>query len=132
MLVLIHWLKILLHFPSFRDLLLHLGQYDSSVTYPGSLGHVERKVQNAVSHWKYDPKSHEYDVALLRFDIPVEFKPNVIPICLSNDNEDLAGQTGWITGWGTLYESKEFVHGKSGPCNENRYPLCPILTRNLL
>ena len=102
-----------------------MGQYDFSVTYPGSLGHVDRKVQNVVSHWKYDPKSYEYDVALLRFDEPVKFKPNVIPICLSDDNEDLAGQTGWITGWGTLYESKQFIHCKPCPCNENRYSLCP-------
>ena len=101
-----------------------MGQYDFSVTYPGSLGHVDRKVQNVVSHWKYDPKSYEYDVALLRFDEPVKFKPNVIPICLSDDNEDLAGQTGWITGWGTLYESKEFIHCKPCPCSN--VPTNPI------
>ena len=102
-----------------------MGEYDFSVTYPDSLGHLDRKVQNAVSHWKYNPRSYEYDVALLRFDEPVKFKPNVIPICLSDDNEDLAGQTGWITGWGTLYEGKEFTHCKLGHCNENRYSLCP-------
>ena len=102
-----------------------MGEYDFSVTYPDSLGHVDRKVQNAVSHWKYNPRSYEYDVALLRFDEPVKFKPNVIPICLSDDNEDLAGQTGWITGWGTLYEGKEFTHCKLGCFNENRYSLCP-------
>ena len=89
-----------------------MGEYDFSVTYPDSLGHVDRKVQNAVSHWKYNPRSYEYDVALLRFDEPVKFKPNVIPICLSDDNEDLAGQTGWITGWGTLYEHCNPLQGK--------------------
>ena len=64
-----------------------------------------------VSHWKYDPKSYEYDVALLRFDEPVKFKPNVIPICLpDDDNEDFAGQIGWTTGWGQLHEKgKEFI-----------------------
>ena len=102
-----------------------MGEYDFSVTYPGSLGHVDRKVQNAVSHRKYNPRTYEYDVALLRFDKPVKFEANVIPICLSDGNEDLAGQTGWITGWGTLYEGKKFIHGKPGPCYENRYSLCP-------
>ena len=89
-----------------------MGEYDFSVAYPGSLGYVERKVQKAVSHWKYNPRTHEYDVALLKFDKPVKFEANVIPICLPNDNEDLAGQTGWVTGWGKLYEGKDLLHSK--------------------
>ena len=101
-----------------------MGEYDFSVTYPDSLGHVDRKVQNMVSHRKYDPRTYEYDVALLKFDEPVKFETNVIPICLPDGKEDLAGQTGWITGWGTLYESKEFIYCKPCPCNENRYSPC--------
>ena len=54
-----------------------------------------------------NPRTHEYDVALLKFDKPVKFEANVIPICLSDGNEDLAGQTGWITGWGKFYKGKE-------------------------
>ena len=84
-----------------------MGEYDFGVAYPGSLGHVDRKVQNAVTHRKYNPRTYEYDVALLRFDKPVKFEANVIPICLSDGNEDLAGQTGWITGWGKFYKGKE-------------------------
>ena len=84
-----------------------MGEYDFGVAYPGSLGHVDRKVQNSVTHRKYNPRTYEYDVALLRFDKPVKFEANVIPICLSDGNEDLAGQTGWITGWGKFYKGKE-------------------------
>ena len=87
-----------------------MGQYDFSVTYPGSLGHIDRKVQNAVIHPKYDPRTYEYDVALLKFEEPVKFEANVIPICLSDGNEDLAGQTGWITGWGRFYKGKESTY----------------------
>ena len=82
-------------------------------TYLGSMVHIDRKVQFVISHPKYDSEANwEYDLALLRFEEPVKFAENVIPICLpydSDDNEDFAGQTGWITGWGQLYEKgKEF------------------------
>ena len=80
-------------------------------THLGSMGHVDRKVQFVISHPKYDSKLNwDYDLALLRFKEPVKFDSNLIPICLpDDDNEDFAGQTGWVTGWGQLNErGKEF------------------------
>ena len=97
-----------------KDLLLRMGEYDFDRTYE-PLGHVNRKVLRVISHPKYDPKApgtkcFEYDLALLRFEEPVRFAKNLIPICLPNDNEDWAGQTGWSTGWGRLYEKgKELI-----------------------
>ena len=42
--------------------------------------------------------------------LDLKFAKNLIPICLPNDNEDWAGQTGWSTGWGRLYEKgKELI-----------------------
>ena len=79
------------------------------------LDHIDRKVQFMIIHPKYDPKgnwgSYDSDLALLKFEEPVKFKPNVIPICLpDDDNEDFAGQIGWTTGWGQLHEKgKEFI-----------------------
>ena len=87
-----------------------MGEHDFGTTYPGILGHIERKVKYVISHPKYDPKTYENDLAILRFKEPVKFAKNVIPICLPDDDEDFAGQTGWITGWGRLYEKgKEFI-----------------------
>ena len=92
---------------SHKDLLLRMG-----TTYLGSTDHIDRKVQFVIRHPKYDSKAKwEYDLALLRFEEPVKFAENLIPICLpDDDNEDFAGQTGWVTGWGQLHEKgKEFI-----------------------
>ena len=67
---------------------------------------VDRKVQIVASHPKFDPKTFEYDLALLRFYEPVEFAPNVIPICIPEEDQELVGETAWVTGWGRLYEGK--------------------------
>ena len=48
----------------------------------------------------------EYDLALLRFYDPVKFQPNVVPICVPEDDERLVGETAWVTGWGRLYEGQ--------------------------
>ena len=69
-------------------------------------GHLDRKVQIVASHPKFDPKTFEYDLALLRFYEPVEFQPNVMPICIPEKDQDLIGETAWVTGWGRLYEGK--------------------------
>ena len=71
-------------------------------------GHVDRRVQNVTNHPKFDPNTFEYDLALLRFDKPVNFAPNVIPICIPETDENMVGETAWVTGWGRLYEGKIF------------------------
>ena len=91
------------------NLLLRLGEYDFEST-DEPLGHVNRRVLRVVRHPKYDANSYNgYDMALLRFDEPVRFAKNMIPICLPDENEDWAGQTGWTTGWGRLYDGKELI-----------------------
>ena len=35
---------------------------------------------------------------------PVDFKPNAIPICLPETDDDFVGRTGTVTGWGRLSE----------------------------
>ena len=81
-----------------------------------SMDYIDRKVQFLIIHPKYDPKgtpkerSYDSDLALLKFKEPIKFKPNLIPICLPDENEDFAGQTGWTTGWGQLDEKgKKFI-----------------------
>ncbi len=41
------------------------------------------------SHPKFDPKTFEYDLALLRFYEPVQYQPNVVPICIPEDDSTL-------------------------------------------
>ena len=34
------------------------------------------------------------------------FTPNIIPVCIPGDDEDLVGKEAWVTGWGRLYEGE--------------------------
>ena len=85
--------------------MLRMGEYNMGSTEEPQ-GHIDRKVQIVASHPKFDPKTFEYDLALLRFYEPIDFQPNVIPICIPEGDQDLVGETAWVTGWGRLYEGE--------------------------
>lgn len=85
------------------DLLLRLGEHDLSTEGEPYL-HEERRVQIVASHPNFDPRTFEYDLALLRFYEPVQFQPNIIPICVPTEDENFVGRTAYVTGWGRLYE----------------------------
>ncbi|XP_075219544.1 serine protease notopleural [Lycorma delicatula] len=86
------------------DLLLRLGEHDLSVENE-PFGYQERRVQIVASHPQFDPRTFEYDLALLRFYEPVGFQPNIIPICVPEDDSNFVGSTAYVTGWGRLYEN---------------------------
>ncbi|CRK97946.1 CLUMA_CG011319, isoform A [Clunio marinus] len=85
------------------DLLLRLGEYDLSIEEE-PYGYQERRVQIVASHPQFDPRTFEYDLALLRFFEPVVFQPNIIPVCVPEIDENFIGRTAYVTGWGRLYE----------------------------
>jgi len=86
------------------ELLLRMGEFDLNDEEHEPFTFQDRKVQIVASHPKFDPKTFEYDLALLRFYEPVVFTPNIIPVCIPEDDEDLVGKEAWVTGWGRLYE----------------------------
>lgn len=85
------------------DLLLRLGEYDLAEEEE-PYGYQERRVYIVVSHPQFEPRTFEYDLALLRFFEPVEFQPNIIPVCMPETDESFVGRTAFVTGWGRLYE----------------------------
>lgn len=88
------------------DLLLRLGEYDiSSDKEP--YAHIERRIQIIAPHPKFDPRTFEYDLALLRFYEPIRFQRNIIPVCLPESNETFVGRWATVTGWGRLHEGIE-------------------------
>lgn len=87
------------------DLLLRLGEYDLAEEEEPYL-YQERRVQIVASHPQFDPRTFEYDLALLRFYEPVVFQPNIIPVCVPESDENFIGRTAFVTGWGRLYEGK--------------------------
>ncbi|XP_023290752.1 mucin-5AC [Orussus abietinus] len=86
------------------DLLLRIGEHDlTNENEP--YGYQERRVQIVASHPQFDPRTFEYDLALLRFYEPLlPFQPNALPICLPEDDENYVGHTAYVTGWGRLYD----------------------------
>lgn len=87
------------------DLLLRLGEYDLAEEEEPFM-YQERRVQIVASHPQFDPRTFEYDLALLRFYEPVVFQPNIIPVCVPESDENFIGRTAFVTGWGRLYEGK--------------------------
>lgn len=85
------------------DLLLRLGEHDLSTESEPYL-HQERRVQIVASHPQFDPRTFEYDLALLRFYEPVKFQPNILPVCVPQTDDDFIGSNAYVTGWGRLYE----------------------------
>ena len=93
--------------------MLRLGEYDlGSEKEP--YRYQEKKVQIVASHPQFDSRTFEYDLALLRFYEPLDFQPNIIPICLPHNDDDLVDKTGYVTGWGRLYEGKFNSRPRSG------------------
>ena len=70
--------------------------------------HVERKIARIKVHPKYNSKLNlkhfENDLALLKFDRPVKFTPNIIPVCLPNLEQEFGNESAWATGWGDTDE----------------------------
>ena len=50
------------------ELLLRMGEYDLNDEFPEPYSFQDRKVQIVASHPKFDPKTFEYDLALLRLE----------------------------------------------------------------
>ncbi|KAJ2938197.1 hypothetical protein O0L34_g18536 [Tuta absoluta] len=85
------------------ELLVRLGEHDLA-NEDEPYGYAERRVQIVASHPHFDPATFEYDLALLRFYEPVTFQPNILPVCVPDNDDDYVGKTAHVTGWGRLYD----------------------------
>jgi hypothetical protein len=55
--------------------------------------HVDRKIKKVVTHRDFDKFTYEYDIALLEMhDGPINYQPNIIPICLPVTDNGLVGE----------------------------------------
>ncbi|XP_040181956.1 transmembrane protease serine 5 [Rana temporaria] len=69
----------------------------SSVGQKGSVSAVEK----IIYHQKYDDRSHDYDIALMKLDKPLNYSDSIRPVCLPQYDQDLAaGSECWVSGWG--------------------------------
>lgn len=82
-----------------------LGEFDVSnqeEPYP----FVERRVKAVKSHPLFNPKTFEYDLALLRFAESVKYERNIIPVCVPSGNDTYIDRMATVIGWGRLYEGE--------------------------
>lgn len=95
-------------FGSCRSLLtsqirIRVGEYDFSSDHEPH-PFTERAVTRKVVHPKYNFFTYEYDLAMVRFDNPVNYAPHIVPICLPGSDDLLIGENATVTGWGRLSE----------------------------
>lgn len=65
-----------------------------------------KSVSKIISHRKYNTRTNDNDIALLKLSSPLTFSATVKPVCLPNNGVDVSpGLKAWITGWGALRES---------------------------
>ncbi|GAB6027530.1 hypothetical protein CHUAL_001778 [Chamberlinius hualienensis] len=84
------------------DFVLRMGEFDlDSSNEP--LRHVERRIEQIIVHPKFHSQSFENDLALVRFQIRMQFQEHIIPICLPLINDTFVNETGYATGWGKLF-----------------------------
>ncbi|XP_055610491.1 polyserase-2-like [Uranotaenia lowii] len=81
-----------------NQITVHLGKYNLN----DNVKRVQIKVvENIHVHPNFTRNRH--DIAILELINPAKFSDYVIPICLSDPigvSEDLAGERGWVAGWG--------------------------------
>ncbi|KAF7466658.1 hypothetical protein GHT09_002031 [Marmota monax] len=76
---------------------VHAGLVSHSTIKP----HQGAMVEKIISHPLYSAQSHDYDVALLRLRIPLNFSDTVGAVCLPAEEQHFpSGSQCWVSGWG--------------------------------
>ncbi|OQR70059.1 serine proteinase stubble-like [Tropilaelaps mercedesae] len=68
------------------------------------LSHEEFNVLQIRVHpnFQFTPQADRYDVAILVLDRPVQYRENIMPICLPEKGADFTGRTATVAGWGAI------------------------------
>jgi secreted trypsin-like serine protease len=87
-----------------EDYLVRAGEWDRSSTLEFA-PHHDRQVSNVISHPQYYSGGLHNDVAILKWNHPLEKEVNMAPICLPDERETFAiGTYCTVTGWGKQSE----------------------------
>ncbi|KAM4715238.1 testisin-like [Anableps anableps] len=66
---------------------------------------VNRKIVKIIVHPKFNFRTFENDIALLRLSSPVKFTSYIRPVCLAASGSRFNnGTDSWVTGWGNVAE----------------------------
>ncbi|XP_075135100.1 transmembrane protease serine 5 [Leptodactylus fuscus] len=59
------------------------------------------QVEKIIYHQKYHDRTHDYDIALMKLEKPLNYSDSIRPVCLPQYEQDLpAGSECWVSGWG--------------------------------
>lgn len=107
------------------DLEVRLGEHQRKHTQEPFM-HIDKAIEKVVIHRNFNNLTKEFDIALLKMkDSPIQFQPNIIPICLPTSSNSLSGSTGWVTGWGKVASWRRFMS------DELREVEVPIISNKL-
>lgn len=86
---------------------------------------ITRKADTLLAHSNYSAFNKNYDIALVKLDVPVNFTDKVRPICLPEKGNDLLrnGEC-FATGWGQTRGSGSFATLKQAPMSEFPFQEC--------
>ncbi|XP_050777788.1 transmembrane protease serine 5-like isoform X1 [Gopherus flavomarginatus] len=89
-------------------------QVSSWLVFAGIIAHVSvpqqagAAVEKIIYHPRYDDRTHDYDIALMKLTTPLNFSNAVRAVCLPQYHQDFPhGTHCWISGWG--YTTPEHV-----------------------
>ncbi|XP_037082724.1 putative serine protease 42 isoform X2 [Pollicipes pollicipes] len=121
------------HRANLKDIKVHLGEYDTKDTgfypepYPSAVRSVAEVRINPRFHYMLT-QPDRFDVAVLRLDYPVDYRANILPICLPADHADYTGHMAVVAGWGKTDNS----FSKTGTNILNKAPVPIIANENCL
>ena len=70
--------------------------------------HEHRRVAQIIIHPDYENLNVDsFDVAILVLDRPVDYRANIMPICLPEPEQSFTGALATVSGWGRVYADHE-------------------------
>ncbi|XP_069702853.1 trypsin-1-like [Periplaneta americana] len=66
---------------------------------------IDRRVQRAVIHGRYDDSTFNNDIALLKLDRELKLEGKLRPVCLPTLGKSFTGVNGLVTGWGVTAQN---------------------------
>lgn len=83
-----------------NEIIVKLGKRDLSKRY--ERGTVVAFPSEIIIHpsWKYFTEIYDSDIAIIIFEVPVQFTTSIFPVCLWNEPDDPTEMSGFIVGYG--------------------------------
>ena len=83
--------------------------FGSTTPFDSIENRVVRLAEEYFIHPEFKPDTLEWDVCVVKLNIPLEFGPNVRPICLVHDPPSTK-KSAYIAGWGLTSEGGRLPH----------------------